>query len=73
MKVATRLPSTSRFILKFVFVQMLIQLPLPVFKTGALNHSATRPRLSMRHRSGQCKLLEEPTTVLWTASLRIAL
>ena len=59
MKVATRLPSTSRFILKFVFsFNCLFNFPLPVFKTGALNYSATRPRPSMRHRSGQCKPLE---------------
>src|SRR5205823_12212580 len=41
--------------------------PSPVFKTGALNHSATRPRPSMRDRGGQCKPLAEPNSRSCTA------
>jgi len=50
MKVAARLPSTSLFILQSVLAQLLIQYPLLLFKTGALNYSATRPSLEVELR-----------------------
>jgi hypothetical protein len=33
--------------------------PLAVFKTAALNHSATRPRRQMRDQNGDCKPRKE--------------